>query len=143
MTERVPADHDTVSTVRVHLERVGRTGRRRVPLPDSLDVADGDVVRVSLEGTGYHAQVTTAMSGGLDIRGGFDNRRLARVDGEGVDRLQAWFDEVAVEDGDPLLVDVVTPGYQYGFRRPGERVVYEARDPPESSLADIARNLEG
>lgn len=142
MTERVPADHDTVSNQRVHLERVGRTERLRVPVPPCLDVGAGDVVRLSLEGTEYHAQVATAMSGGLDIRGAFDNPRLARADGEGTDHLQVWFDEVGLAGEDPLLVDTVTPGFQFGLRRPGQRVVYEARDPPDSSLADIATDLE-
>lgn len=142
MTERVPADHDTISNHRVHLERVGRTERLRVPVPDSLDVGAGDVVRLSLEGTEYHAQVGSAMSGGLDVRGAFDNPRLARTDGEGTDHLQAWFDDVGLADGDPLLLDTVTPGFQFGLRRPGQRVVYKARDPPDSSLADIARDVE-
>jgi len=37
----------------------------------------------------------------------------------------------------------VTPGFQYGLRRPGERVVYTALDPPASSLSDIARDVDG
>jgi hypothetical protein len=48
-----------------------------------------------------------------------------------------------VSAGDPLLVDVATPGFAYGLCRPGERVVYRAADPPRSSLADIARDLDG
>jgi hypothetical protein len=35
------------------------------------------------------------------------------------------------------------PGELYGLRIPGERAVYEATRGPPSSLADIARNLDG
>lgn len=142
MTERLPSDHDTVSTVRAHLEPVGRTSRLRVPLPQTLDVAIGDVIRLSLAGEATHAQVSESLSGDPDIRGAFENRRLARTASAGTDHLQSWFDEGDLSAGDPLLIDVITPGFQYGFRRPGKRVIYEARDPPDSSLVDIARNLE-
>ena len=143
MTDRVPSDHETVSSHRTHRERVGRTARPRIPLPDALEVAVGDVVRLSLEGEEYHAQVTQSLDGGRDVRGAFFDAQLARTDGEGENSLRQWVDEVDLSVGDPVVVDVVTPGYKFGFRRPGERVVYEATDPPSSSLSDIARNLDG
>lgn len=143
MSERVPSDHDAVATRRVHLATVGRTNRLRVPLPDGLEVAVGEVVRLSLEGQTTHAQGTESLAGDADFRDAFDNQRLARTEGEGEDRLQPWFGTVGLSAGDPLLVDTVTPAFKYGLRRPGERVVYEAIDPPDTSLVDIARELDG
>jgi hypothetical protein len=143
MTDRVPSDHDTVRSHRTRVAEVGRTGRPRIPLPDAVGVAVGDVVRVSLEGETYHAQVRETLDGERDLRGAFGNARLARTDGEGTDALRPWLADAGVSVGDPLLVDVVTAGHEYGLRRPGERVVYAASDPPSSSLADIARDVDG
>ncbi len=143
MTDRVPSDHDAVQSHRTTVAQVGRTGRPRIPLPDGVDAAVGDVLQVSLEGETYHAQVGEALDGDRDLRGAFPNARLARAEGEGENALRAWLEEAGVAVGDPLLVDVVTPGYKYGLRRPGERVIYTATDPPASSLADIARDLDG
>lgn len=143
MTERVPSDHDAVTTHRTHVERVGRTARPRVSLPGVLDVTVGDVLRVSLAGETYHAQVRESLGGGRDLRGAFANARLARAEGEGENHLPQWLDSVGVGTDDPLLVDAVTPGFMYGLRPPGQRVVYAAQDPPSSSLADIARDIDG
>ena len=143
MSDRLPSDHAAVESHRVHLDRVGRTSRPRVPVPAAVDVAVGDVIRVSLEGTSYHAQIAEALDGTPDIRGAFDNARLARTPGEGDDHFQPWTESVGLGVGDPVLVDVVTPGYKLGIRRPGERVVYDATDAPSSSLSDIARDLDG
>lgn len=140
---RVPSDHDAVSTHRTHAKRVGRTRQLRVPLPADVDVATGEILRLSLEGETYHARVREALDGSRGVRGAFANARLARTDGEGENHLRAWLESAGVDADDPLLVDVLTPGYQYGLRRPGERVVYAAVDPPSSSLADIARDIDG
>ena len=141
MTDRLPSDHDAVSSHRVHLESVGRTGRPRVPVPAALDLAAGDVVRVSLEGEPGHVEVTEALDGTIVIDAVADNPRLARA-GEGADRLREWTDAVGLGTGDPVLVDVLTAGYAYGLRRPGERVVYAAPDAPADSLASIAEDLQ-
>ena len=143
MTDRVPSDHDAVTSHRTRREQVGRTGRPRIPLPDGLDVAVGDAVRLSLDGSEYHAQVTASLDGGRDVRGAFDNARLARTDGAGANRLRAWADEAGLVVGDPLVLDIVTPGFKFGLRQPGTRVVYEATEAPSSSLSDIARDLDG
>lgn len=143
MSDRLPSDHPSVDTVRVHLERVGRTGRRRVPVPDGLDVPVDEVVRLSIEGEAVHGHVEETLGGDPAIAGAFDNARLARTADEGTDRLGRWLDEHGLGPGDPVAIDVLTPGYAYGLRRPGERVVYRAPDPPSDSLADIARELDG
>jgi hypothetical protein len=143
VTDRVPSDHDSVQSHRTTVAQVGRTGRPRIPLPEGVEAAVGDVLEVSLEGETYHAQVREALDGECDLRGAFPNARLARAEREGENALRAWLDEAGVAVGDPLLIDVVTPGYNYGLRRPGERVIYAATDPPASSLADIARDIDG
>jgi hypothetical protein len=142
VSDRVPSDHETISSHRTRHKQVGRTGRPRVPLPDDLDVAVGDVIRLSLDGKMYHAQVTESLDGGRDVRGAFDNARLARA-GDGTNHLTTWADDAGLAVGDPVVLDVVSPGYNFGLRRPGERVVYKATDAPSSSLSDIARNLDG
>jgi len=141
VSDRLPSD--AVDSHRTHVERVGSTSRPRVPLPAAVDVTVGDVVRLSLEGERYHTQVSDALDGSPDIRDAFANARLARTPGEGDDHMRAWIDSVGLSIGDAVLVDVVTPGYKLGLRRPGERVIYEATDPPTGSLSDIARNLDG
>lgn len=143
MTDRVPSDHDAVADHRVHLESVGSTSRPRLPLPAVLDVEEADVVRLSLAGTDTHAQVGRTLGGDLAITGAFDNARLARTADEGTDRFHEWVTEQDLGPGDPVVLDVVTAGYAFGIRRPGDRVVYEALEPPSDSLADIARNLDG
>jgi hypothetical protein len=143
VSDRVPSDHEAIPSHRTHREQVGRTGRPRIPLPDALDVSVGDVIRLSLEGEEYHAQVTQSRDGGREVCGAFFDAQVARTDGEGQNYLTEWADDVGLAVGDPVVLDVITPGYKFGLRRPGERVVYEATDAPSSSLSDIARNLDG
>lgn len=140
MTERLPSDHDAVASHRVHLERVGRSNRLRVPVPEPLDPEPGTVVRLSLGGEACHARVTETLDGAPTIAAARDNARLARA-GEGPDRLAEWTAGHDLSPGDPVLIDVLTEGHAYGLRRPGERVVYTAPDAPDESLSRIARDL--
>lgn len=141
MTDRLPSDHEAVDSHRVHLERVGRTNRLRVPLPDDLGHEHGDLIRLSLEGTIAHARVEETIDGRPALDRAAENRRLARI-GEGQNRLRQWTDETALSVGDPIVVDVVTADHAYGVRRPGERLIYEAPDPPADSLSRIAEDIE-
>ncbi len=143
MSDRLPSDHATVDSHRTHVDSVGRTGRLQVPLPETIEASVGDVVRISLEGDSYHTQIAESLDGEATIRGAFANARLARTPGEGEDNFQSWAESVELTSGDPVLVDVVTPEYKFGLRRPGERVVYEATDAPSDSLTDIARDIDG
>lgn len=142
MSDRIPSDHATVDSHRVRLTTVGRTGRPRVPLPDGLDCTGDDVVSLSLEGDRGHAHVATDLSGKPVIDGVYANARLARADDGGENALTSWVAGSDLSADDPLLIDVLTPGYAYGLRRPGERVVYRAVDPPDAGLAEIARELD-
>lgn len=86
------------------------------------------------------AVVETTISGEPTISGAYENRRRARTL-DGTNHLRQWFDSNGLAPGSTVLLDVVTAGYAYGLREPGTRVVYEARDPPDSSLTDIAESL--
>ena len=141
MTDRIPSDHATVESHRVTLSSVGRTRRRQVVLPESTDCETDDVIFLSLEGDGTHTQVRRGLDGDNTVQDAYRTRQLARTrDGE--DELAAWIADHELASGDALVLDVLRRGYAYGLRRPGERVIYAPPEPPSSSLADIARNLD-
>ena len=144
MTDRIPSDHDSVETVRATVERVGRTDRRKVTVPeDAADLLpDGEVVQVVLAGETAHATVERDFDGQPELTGAFDSPTLARSPGDGEDRLGAWLEETDLAAGESVLLDVVTEGFMYGLREPGERTVYEATEPPSDSLSAIARDVQ-
>lgn len=141
MPDRISSDHDTVRSHRVHLGQVGRTDRPQIELPERLEWPEGDVLWFSLAGTTGYAQVDTTLTGDPVVRGVFVDRNLART-GSGENRLRDWVSESGLATGDALLLDVLRTGYAYGLRAPGDRVFYEPPEPPASSLADIARDLD-
>lgn len=142
MTDRIPSDHSSIESHRVHLSTVGRTRRCQVVLPDGLDCEAGDVVFCSLEGDGGFTEITPSLDGEPTVQSVLQTRGAARTR-DGTNELSAWLEGHDLTDGDALVLDVLREGYAYGLRRPGERVVYSPPDPPNSSLADIARNLDG
>jgi hypothetical protein len=142
MGDRVPSDHDSVESHRVTVESVGRTDRRRLALPESLSVSKGDVVRLSLGGDDYHVQIRASLDGSPELRGAYDNQRLARDPGEGENHLEAWLDATGLSAGRSVLLDVLVEGDHYGVREPGSRVVYTVRESPSDSLSDIASQLD-
>ncbi|MUV90896.1 hypothetical protein GJ629_14160 [Halapricum sp. CBA1109] len=142
MGERVPSDHDTVSSYRIPVESVGRTSRLRLALPSAVPVAAGDVLRLTLDGRDAHAQVTDGIEGGLQVRGAYDNARLAReTDADATDRLREWLSAADRSAGQSVLLDELVAGDHYGLRAPGERVVYTVKRSPSGSLSDIAEDL--
>ena len=141
MSDRVASDGDAVTTYRARLARSGGTRRPCLRLPDDVAVDAGDLIRLVLDGTEYHARVEGDAEGAL-IRGAYDNRRLARADGEGSNRLVEWVRGTDRETGQSVDLDEVTPGYLYGVRVPGRRAVYTVTRQPDSSLSSIAEGLE-
>jgi hypothetical protein len=135
---------DTVPTVTGTLARAGGTRRRELRLPSAAadDFPAGEVVRVVVDGSEYHAQLQRNTDGAPVIRGAYATPSLARDPGNATDAFTAWVDEHDLEAGRSVHVDVVEPGFKYGFRAPGESATYEAHEPPSSSLADIAKSLE-
>lgn len=142
MADRLPSDHDAVRTHRATVSQVGRTGRPQVEVPDAVTLDEEEVFRVVLDGEEYHGRVETTLEGERVFRRVADNARLVR-EGDGENRLPEWFESIDVAFGDSVHFDVVTEGHKCGLRSPGARVVYTAPDAPDSSLADIARNVDG
>lgn len=142
MADRIPSDHETIESHRVHLSTVGRTRRPQLTLPDGLGCAIGDVIVLSLESDTVYAEVTSGLDGDPTIQSAARTRGAAGEQ-DGDNELRNWLDSHDIEKGDALVLDVLRTGYAYGLRRPGERVVYSPPDPPDSSLADIAKNLDG
>lgn len=141
MADRVASDGDGVTTYRARVARSGGTRRPCLRLPEAVDLDGGDVIRLVVDGDEYHAPVVADADGRL-LRGAYDNRRLARADDEGENRLVAWLRDVDRDPGQSLDFDEVTPGYLYGVRVPGRRTVYAVTRRPDSSLSAIAEDLE-
>ena len=141
MPDRVASDGEAVTTYRARLTRSGGTRRPCLRLPEDVAVTPGDIVRLVLDGTEYHATVEGDADGTV-VRGAYDNRRLARADGEGENRLVAWVRDTDRETGESVDLDEVTPGYLYGLRVPGRRAVYTVTEAPDSSLSAIAETLD-
>ncbi|QSG06791.1 DUF7112 family protein [Halapricum desulfuricans] len=140
MADRIASDHEAVQTHRITLGTAGRTSRPELELPESIDASDGDVVRLTLDGRACYALVEAGLDGTARLRGAFENARLAR-EGDGENRLLEWIDDSGVKPGRSLLLDVLSTGYHYGLREPGQRVVYTVLEPPKGSLSDIADSI--
>jgi hypothetical protein len=140
MGDRISHDHASVVTHRAKLERAGRTSRPKLALPDDVPAPERPV-RLVLDGTTYHAAVEEAVDGTAEIRGAYDNARMAR-EREGENRLVEWVERSDLDFGRSVHVDVVDDDL-YGVRAPGERAVYTPTASPNDSLADIADDLDG
>jgi hypothetical protein len=142
VTDRVASDADAVTTHRAELARSGGTHRPCLRLPEAARFDTGDLIRLVLGGDTYHARVESDAGGRL-LRGAYDNRRLARSDGDtGENRLVEWVRSVDLQAGDAVEMDEVTPGYLYGARVPGRRTIYAVTRQPDASLADIAESID-
>lgn len=141
MPDSVPSD--AVDSVRATLERAGRTDRPKITIPDDAreTVPEGELVRVSIGDAVYHAQIDLAIDDSLELRGLYDNARLAR-EADGGNRLGEWADEKGLDFGRTVHLDLLDQGFFYGLRAPGESAVYHVPDRPDDDLADIASDLE-
>ncbi|WP_336360664.1 DUF7112 family protein [Haladaptatus sp. ZSTT2] len=145
MADKISSDNPSVTEVRARLTRRGRTDRPSISIPEAYHDAFpvGEVVRLVLDGTQYHARIESPLgSDGPEFHGAFDNARLARAAGEGENHLDAWVKSSGRSFDSSVLVDIVEEGFLYGIRKPGERAVYTAVEAPNSSLTDIARSLD-
>jgi hypothetical protein len=151
MADRIASDAPTVETHRAHLVRSGGTRLPALSVPDGAALSGGEQVRLVLDGDTYHARVERG-SGGPVIRGAYDTASDLRiVDGEDgavapgdlTNRLVAWCRSVGREPDDAVDFDEIDPGYHYAVRVPGERAVYDLLDRPDSSLQDIASDIDG
>ncbi|MFC6836956.1 DUF7112 family protein [Halomarina ordinaria] len=140
MVERISHDNSSVTTLRARVERAGRTERPKLVLPEGVATPD-DPVRLVLGGRTYHALIEPDFDGVPEIRGAYDNARLAR-ERDGENHLVEWYERGSLDFGRSVHLDVVDPGSLYGVRAPGERATYPSLDGPSDSLADIARDVE-
>ncbi|WP_158055400.1 DUF7112 family protein [Halorussus halophilus] len=146
MADRISSDNDAVQTVRATLVKSGALDRPKIelPAPDAARFPTDEIVRVVADETEYRARFEAPLTGDTrEIRGFYDSPRLARNPGDGENRLGEWATASNVEFGQSVLVDVVEEGFKYGVREPGQRVIYEATESPDSNLADIANELDG
>ncbi|MFC6940989.1 hypothetical protein ACFQE8_13630 [Salinirubellus sp. GCM10025818] len=148
MPDRIAADNPSVETVRATLAAAGATGRPRIAVPDDSVEAFpvGEVVRLVLGGRTRFARIDRAIDDTVEIRGAYDNRRLAR-EADGENRLVEWADAEGVDVGRSVLVDVVEAGELYGVRRAGTSAVYElpetSRNDSLAAIAERTRDTEG
>jgi len=144
MADRITHDNPSVTTTRASVTEQGATGRPLVEVPGDADVElSAGVVRLTLDGTEYHALVDRPLTGdGLEIRRATDSPEGAR-NGDGPDRLREWIDASDARVGGSAMLDEVEPDFKYGLRAPGERAIYDATAAPDESLASIAEDVEG
>ncbi|AHG03557.1 hypothetical protein HALDL1_08075 [Halobacterium sp. DL1] len=142
MADRVT--DDSLPTVAGTLARAGGTRRNEIQLPASAaeDFPAGDVVRLVLDGTEYRTQLARHPGGEPAVRGAYDTPSLARDPGSAENHLTAWVEAKHLEAGRSVHVDVVEAGFKYGVRAPGESATYDAFEPPNEGLADIAKSLD-
>jgi hypothetical protein len=133
----VAHDHPSVETVEGTV-RTDRLDRPRVWVPGGPPT--GEVVRVVLDGVEYRGQFRPDEEGAL-LRGAYDTAEQARDPGSAANSLSAWIHDAGLDAGRTVHLDVVEAGFRYGLRAPGEQAIYDAGR-PDSSLADIARDLE-
>lgn len=131
---------DGVETVRASIENAGALDRPKLVLPDGT--IPEDIVRIVANETTYHAPVDVGLGGELELRGLYDNTRIARS-GDGENHLDAWVETKDLEAGRSVLVDVIVEDEQYGLRAPGERAIYQVTESPDDSLASIAEDVDG
>ncbi|MFB6251633.1 MAG: hypothetical protein ABEI27_08110 [Halobellus sp.] len=140
MAERVPSDHTAVTNLRATLARSGGIRRPCLRLPDDAAVEADDVIRLLLDGTTTHARVESD-SRGMLLRGAYDNERLARDPPDGENQLVGWCRTHDRSPDDTVVLDELDPGFCYGLREPGNRLVYNVPRRPDESLQDIASSL--
>lgn len=141
--DRIPSDNPAVETIDATVERTGSVDRPRIVVPaDRADALPTDaVVRVMLDGDEYRTRPDPLSGGRVAVGGAFDTPDAARDPGTGENRLPEWVERKDLDYGRTVHVDVVEREFLYGLRAPGERVVYDAVEKPDDSLASIAEDL--
>jgi len=83
--DRVAHDHPSVDHLDARIGRAGRLDRPKLVVSD-LDPRDAPV-RLVLDGRTRHAPVERGLDGSTELRGAYDNIRMAR-ERDGPDRLR-------------------------------------------------------
>lgn len=131
---------DGVETVRATIVESGALDRPKISIPDGT-MSEG-IVRVDADRTTYYAPVAVDFDGEFELRGLYDNARMAR-ERDSENRLRGWVGDQGLESGRTVLVDVVVEDEQYGLRAPGDSAVYRVVETPDDDLASIAEDVDG
>ena len=131
---------DGLETIHGTILESGALDRLKLGVPDGA-MPDG-VVRVDAGRSTYHAPVEIGLDGDLELRGLYDNARMAR-ERDGQNHLEDWVADKGLEAGRTVLLDVVVEDAQYGLRAPGEDAVYRVVERPDDDLAAIAEDVDG
>jgi len=143
MADRISNDHPSVRTVRSTCVETATGVRLEIPDTDYDVFSADDVIRVVVDGNEGFATVERALTGSDRwIRGIYETPSQARDPGGARNLLSTWIDDHGVIAGGSVLIDVIEPDFLYGLRKPGSSVYYDAYEPPNEGLRDIARSLE-
>jgi len=142
MVDRVASDHSSLETLDAELVSHGPGSRRAVELSGDVTVPTGEVVRLVVDGAVRYTKPSRFAGETIRISGAFDAPDHARSPADRPNRLREWLDRTDLATGRTVHLDVIEEEFKYGLREPGERVVYDAPETPEDSLASIASRLE-
>ncbi|MFP8951417.1 hypothetical protein ACLI4Z_00400 [Natrialbaceae archaeon A-arb3/5] len=143
MADRISSDHPSVRTIRATCTETTTGVLLEIPAEDRDAFPVDEVVRVVLDREELFARAERALTGDdLSIRGIYETPDLVRDPSGDTDRLNDWIDDHGVRAGGSVLIDVIEPSFLYGLREPGTTAYYDAYEPPNQSLSDIARELE-
>ena len=131
---------DGLETIHLTIVESGALDRLKLGVPDGA-MPDG-VVRVDAGRSTYHAPVEVGLDGDLELRGLYDNARMAR-ERDGQNHLDDWVADNGLDAGRTVLLDLVLEGAQYGLRAPGEDAVYRVVERPDDDLTAIAEDVDG
>ncbi|QLG49273.1 DUF7112 family protein [Natrinema halophilum] len=143
MADRIASDHPSVQTIRSTCTETATGVKLEVPADERDSFPVDEVVRVVLDGDELFARIERALTGDeLSIPGVYEMPDGARNPSDATDRLTSWIDDHDVPANGSVLIDIVEPEFLYGCRAPGETAYYDAREPPNDSLSEIAKDLE-
>ncbi len=144
MPDRISSTHPSIETYRGTLKRAGSTRRPivRVNEQDPTIFPPETIVRVEVDEQEYHAEIQRKIDT-IEFNGLFDSPRFARNANNDRNQLPDWVNQHdSLDIGRELLVDVLEPGFKYGFRIPGRNTTYRALSRPDSDLHAIAQQLD-
>lgn len=136
MSDRIASDHPSVKTLRAHIKRHGPG--KRLECEEAVFPAD-DIVRVVIDGETRFARPTSTTG----ITGAYGSPTFARSPGGKTEYMGEWLDAIGRKVGLSVELDVIEPDVAYGLREPGSTAIYDGIEGPKSSLADIAKQLDG
>lgn len=142
MTDRVASDHASISTLDGTIVAHGPTSRPAIELPDETECSTGEVLRLVVDGTVRFTVPQSFAGDTVRLSGAFETPDDARSPSGATNQLRAWLDQIDLNIGRTVHVDVIDEGFKYGVRAPGTRVVYDAPESPSDSLASIASQIE-